>query len=251
MRKDYEENVTTVFTTYFHLLGVSLQTSPDIGDYKIVTNHMASLLLHSKLRFLEMLDYQTTSQIIACKIHLRKESAVQTNCNFRPIIRPNSQPRGAHAEFVWRLRVWLLRATAKHPPTALSSVDDHFQALAGILSGWSPRSPPPQSQASWPAGRRQWWGWVCQQSSSPSVDPLLLHCPPIAFSQPWSFMRGEQDCLTWKPTCILACCPFFCPSLVRTDSTRVQTLRTEPLKCAMSKKKKKDRRLSSKPVRTL
>ena len=27
----------------------------------------------------------------------------------------------------------------------------------------------------------------------------------------------------------MACCPFFWPSLVRTDSTRVQTLRTDPL----------------------
>jgi len=62
----------------------------------------------------------------------QKKSSVQTNCNFRPIIRPNSQPRGAHAEFVWRLRVWLLRATVKHPPKTLSSVDDHFQALAGL-----------------------------------------------------------------------------------------------------------------------
>jgi len=39
MRKDYEDNVTTVFTTYFHLLGVSFHTPPDIEDYKIVTNH--------------------------------------------------------------------------------------------------------------------------------------------------------------------------------------------------------------------
>ena len=26
----------------------------------------------------------------------------------------------------------------------------------------------------------------------------------------------------------MACCPFFCPSLVRTDSTLVQTLKTDP-----------------------
>ena len=167
----------------------------------------------------------------------QKKSSVQTNCNFRPIIRPNSQPRGAHAEFVWRLRVWLLRATAKHLLTTLSLVDDHFQALAcprNCLSGWSPRSPPPQTQASWPAGRRQWWGWECRQSSSPSVDPLLLHCPPIASSQPWCYIWVKElliyDCqLIFKnSTCILACCPFFWPSLVRTDSTKVQTLRTDP-----------------------
>ena len=29
-------------------------------------------------------------------------------------------------------------------------------------------------------------------------------------------------------TCILACCPFFWPSFVRTDSTLVHTLRTDP-----------------------
>ena len=212
----------------------------DIGDHKLVT---ISFCQTSQFRFLETSDYQTPSQI-----DLGKISAIQAKCNFRPIHRPDSQPCGADAEFVWR-SVWAECSTL----SAHSNCQTSSQQLWARAPGWM--------ISSWPGHLLVDDLLVLLGTRAEHLDQLVngsggnegANDPPSLLGTIHSFtvLQSHSHNLwvsVWSKaifrmtrsiivqlTCILACCPFFCPSLVRTDSTRVQTLKTEPSKVEILK----------------
>ena len=135
MRKRLWKNVTTVFTTCFHLLVEGGESPRPTRYWRLQTCDKSHGVTLSSLNsdFLRRQIIKHHHKSLPAIFVSEKICSSDKIVTLRPILRPNSQPRGAHAKFVWRLRVWLLEV--KHPPkTALSSSVDNFLVLLGARS---------------------------------------------------------------------------------------------------------------------
>ena len=128
-------------------------------------------------------------------------SEVQTNCNFLGQCYSAKFTAVRRARRVRLTFFWEFDCSEQLPNILQDNIELGGWSLPSSgrsttwtpkLSGWSPRSLRPRCRASWRAGQRQWLGWACPRSSAPSVVPRLLHCPPIASSQPSSFIRIKE-----------------------------------------------------------